>query len=187
MNEEEGTVEEAGDRLVLRFERRFSHPVERVWQALTDPEQVQRWVGASELELELVEGGRFYSRTSAPELVEAVLHEHPEIDAPEIRERGFESNDIVLRVEPRRVFEHTFGAPESVVRWELAEDGDGCRLRLTHTQPPGASRSDASRDLAGWHTLLELLAEVLEGRPDVAWSRPRWQKIVSYYRGKESP
>jgi uncharacterized protein YndB with AHSA1/START domain len=181
----DGMVEEVAGRTVLRFERRFAHPVERVWQALTDPEQLKQWVSATELEIDLVEGGRMYSRTAAPELVEAVLAEHPELDGIGIRERGFESHDTVLRVEPPRVFEHTFGAPNSVVRWELEPDGGGCHLRMSHTQPPGAPRTDAPRDLAGWHTLLELLGRVLDGQPNVAWSRQRWQEIVVYYRGRE--
>jgi uncharacterized protein YndB with AHSA1/START domain len=52
-----GTIEEAGDKHILRYERRLDHPVERVWAALTEPEQLAGWLAAAD-ELELVEGGR---------------------------------------------------------------------------------------------------------------------------------
>ena len=63
---DEGTVEMIGDRYVLRFERRFAHPVERVWDALTRPDRIVQWMGESELEVDLVEGGRFNSRVTGP-------------------------------------------------------------------------------------------------------------------------
>ncbi|MBA3268628.1 MAG: hypothetical protein H0T70_10290 [Acidimicrobiia bacterium] len=31
-------------------------------------------------------------------------------------------------------FEHPFGAPDPLVRWELQRDGGGYRLRLAHTE-----------------------------------------------------
>lgn len=51
-----GTIEEAGDKHILRYERRLDHPVERVWAALTEPEQLAGWLAAAD-ELGLVEGG----------------------------------------------------------------------------------------------------------------------------------
>ena len=34
-----GTVETREGLTVIRFQRRLAHPVERVWQALTDPQR----------------------------------------------------------------------------------------------------------------------------------------------------
>ena len=51
----DGTLERRDDRDLIRFERRLSHPVERVWTALTDPDEIAAWLAAAELELE--EGG----------------------------------------------------------------------------------------------------------------------------------
>ncbi|MEA2587510.1 MAG: hypothetical protein QOH66_437, partial [Actinomycetota bacterium] len=31
------------DRWTLRFERHLAHPVEKVWRALTEPEQLRSW------------------------------------------------------------------------------------------------------------------------------------------------
>jgi uncharacterized protein YndB with AHSA1/START domain len=38
----DGSVERIGDQRVLRFERRLQHPVERVWDAITEPDQMPR-------------------------------------------------------------------------------------------------------------------------------------------------
>ena len=38
-----GTLETIDGRPTLRFERRFPYPVERVWRALTDPEELRHW------------------------------------------------------------------------------------------------------------------------------------------------
>lgn len=53
----DGTIEEVDGRHVLRFERRFRHPVEKVWDAITRPERITQWFGDGELDLDLVEGG----------------------------------------------------------------------------------------------------------------------------------
>ena len=38
-----GRLETVDDRPALRFERRLSHPVDRVWQAITEPAELARW------------------------------------------------------------------------------------------------------------------------------------------------
>ena len=53
----DGTMERRGDRRVIRFERRLAHPVERVWRALTDPNEIAAWLAVAE-PLELEQGGR---------------------------------------------------------------------------------------------------------------------------------
>jgi Activator of Hsp90 ATPase homolog 1-like protein len=42
----DGTVEKDPDgSTTIGFDRRLRHPVERVWQALTDPDELRRWWG----------------------------------------------------------------------------------------------------------------------------------------------
>src|SRR5919112_1938209 len=58
----DGTLEKLDDgRSRIRFERRLAHPVDRVWTALTDPDEMRKWWAAAD-ELELREGGRFTIR-----------------------------------------------------------------------------------------------------------------------------
>jgi len=170
----DGTVEEIGGRYVLRFERRLPHPVETVWDALTRPERLRDWFGEVEVKLELVEGGKFEVHTTGPsELVDAIV--------AEVGEEGLTQHNTVLRLEPNTVFEHTFGGPDSVVRWELEADGDGCRLRLTHTEPPAFSvTEDGPRDLSGWHQLLDLFGNALYGHP-TPWRLDRFHQLREEY------
>jgi uncharacterized protein YndB with AHSA1/START domain len=174
----EGRVEQVEGRYVIRFERRFDRRIDQVWAALTQPERLKQWFGATEVELELVEGGSFVTRTTGPqELIDAMIAEGAG-DPP------FESRDTVLRVDPPRLFEHTFGGmPESIVRWELEPDGDGCRLRLAHIEPVDFDSRFAPRDMAGWHELLYLLERAVEARAgdSSSWSRQRWQKYRDDY------
>jgi uncharacterized protein YndB with AHSA1/START domain len=40
----------------VRFDRRYPHPVERVWRAVTEPAELEHWFPCS-VELDLREGG----------------------------------------------------------------------------------------------------------------------------------
>ena len=42
--------EQHGEDLDLRFERLYPRPVETVWSALTEPEQLKDWMGAARVE-----------------------------------------------------------------------------------------------------------------------------------------
>jgi uncharacterized protein YndB with AHSA1/START domain len=178
-NSEYGTVEQIAGRWVLRFERRLPHARERVWDALTRPERLAEWFGQGDIDLDLVEGGKFETRTTGPpELVDAIIRE--------AGEEALVQHNTVLRVEPPAVFEHTFGDPDSVVRWELTADGDSTLLRLAHTEPPTfATSKDGPRDLAGWHSLLEQLAQVLAGE-QVDWRVERWEALRDEYATRAS-
>ena len=173
----DGAIEEVDGRYVLRFERRFPHPVEKVWDAITRPERITQWFGEGELDLDLVEGGKYHFRTTGPpELVEAIV--------AEAGEDALVARDTVLRVDPPRLFEHTFGSdPSSIARWELQPDGDGCRMTLTHTEPAGFDVANAPRDLAGWHTLLDRLESVVDGK-SVPWEKEHWEGNRDRYAAK---
>lgn len=57
----DGTIERAPDGSTqIRFVRRLPHPIDRVWEALTDPAELHRWWG--DTDLELIQGGHFTLR-----------------------------------------------------------------------------------------------------------------------------
>jgi uncharacterized protein YndB with AHSA1/START domain len=144
----DGTVEPRDGRRVLRFERRLAHPVERVWAALTEPAELVGWL--AEAEVDLVEGGR------------VELHW---LNSDEEGNRAV-SHGTITRLEPPRLLEYDSDI-HGLLRWELQEDGDGCRLRLTNTTP--APDEHLTKVLAGWHIHLDHLADALSGHP-VDWS-----------------
>src|SRR6266511_470105 len=55
----DGVLESQDGKQVLRFVRRFAHPVDRVWKAITDPAELVGWL--AEAEVDLV-GGRIVLR-----------------------------------------------------------------------------------------------------------------------------
>jgi uncharacterized protein YndB with AHSA1/START domain len=133
-----GTLRQDDDRHLLRFERRYGHPPEKVWRALTEPDLLARWFPAA------IEGAR----------------------EPDARLRfvfaggeGPPLEGMVRVFDPPRVLEYSWG--DDVLRWELSPDGAGCRLVFTTTI---AERSNAARDATGWHGCLDNLDGALEGR-----------------------
>jgi uncharacterized protein YndB with AHSA1/START domain len=177
-----GTIEEAGDKYVLRYERRLDHPVERVWAALTEPDQLAGWLAAAD-ELELVEGGgialRWLNTADKDEWKEygVELGDHD----PDTPARG-----KITRLDPPRLIEYETDLMGEM-RWELRADGDGCALTFTNT----VELPDGYRDqtLAGWHIHLDHLAEALAGRP-VEWATwtpdhmHEWAEIRDRYVAK---
>lgn len=167
----EGTIEQHDEMVTCRFERLLRHPVEVVWQAITEPDEVDRWMGTRP-EIDLRPGGRYITRHGTGDVV----------------------TDRITRLEPPRLLEHTFWEhvnPSARVTWELSPAGDGCRLVLTHRLSLADVRRAAatvaagddivtilSRNCTGWHHLLDMLAAALDGRP-APWSdqdRKAWQE-----------
>ncbi|MDF3042927.1 MAG: hypothetical protein K0Q71_5633 [Thermomicrobiales bacterium] len=155
----DGTVHERADGYQLRFERRLRHPVEKVWAAMTDPAQLAQWLAPGEMELTL--GGRVYLAFTDGDGV---------IDGQ------------VTAIAPPRLLEFTWtneGNDFGFVRWELAPTAGGARLVLTHIVPETA-RGFGLPMLAGWHSLLEKLAALLDGQP-VSDTGNRWQELHDHY------
>jgi uncharacterized protein YndB with AHSA1/START domain len=149
LQQADGTLETVGDRDILRYERRFSHPVDRVWRALTEPDEVVMWL--AELELEPREGGTVVIRW---------LNTPPD---------NAVAKGTVSTFEPPRVLELATDS-HGILRWELEADGEGSRLTFTAMYPRKDDETRLSL-LAGWHIHLDHLADALEGR---AQDWPRW-------------
>ena len=152
-----GTVHKHEDGYQLRFERQLLHPVERVWAALTNPAQLAQWLAPGEIELTL--GGRVHLAFTDGDGV---------IDGQ------------VTAIAPPRLLEFTWTDQDNdfgFVRWELiANDGDTC-LVLTHTVRESA-RGFGLPMLAGWHSLLDRLAALLDDQP---FASDRWQELHDDY------
>ena len=156
-----GTLETRDDgKVVIRFERRYDHPIERVWAALTQPDQMIGWWGKGTVDLR--EGGEFKV---------VWLNEHE-------GERA-SMNARITALDPPRLLE-TKGDMHGNLRWELEPDGDGTRLRFSSTLDlPEDQRTSV---IAGWHTHLDALDAVLSGGSvDLVNIETLWEPIHERY------
>jgi len=107
-------------------------PPERVFQALTHPDQLVRWWTSDVCKAELWEfearpGGRWHSRMRSETL---------SINGTNV----FEANGEILEIDPPRLLAYTWitnwsppATPYSVVRWELLPSGSGTKVKMTHS------------------------------------------------------
>ena len=127
---------------VLRLQRRFEAPRERVFDAWTDPDVLREWWAAApsmtpgEAEVELSEGGRYRLSMRAEDgQVHTVVGEYTEVRRPErlVYTWTWESNPEAMA-----------GSADSVVEVDFAPDGDGTAVTLTH-------RGFANAEIRGLH------------------------------------
>lgn len=151
-----GTLKRSGDKYVLRFERRLRHPPEKVWRALSEPDELAHWFPAR------MEGER---REGASIRFVFEGHEGPTLTG-------------TLRVfDPPRVLEYSWD--DELLRWELTPHAEGCLLVFTTTF---AERVKAPRDAAGWDLCLDGLEGTLDANtPRAATRAPR--EWTTLYRG----
>ncbi|NKQ58277.1 SRPBCC family protein [Amycolatopsis sp. K13G38] len=145
-------METVGGAPVLRFERRFAHPVKKVWRAVSEPAELKHWFPAM-LETELKIGApiRFVFPEEAP--IDAIGHGE------------------ILELDPPKVF--AFRWNHDVLRFELVPDGDGCLLYFSQALGGGSiGRLAAGRNAAGWDHCLGSLAALLDGRTAEPFTEP---------------
>ncbi|QJD82848.1 SRPBCC family protein [Cohnella herbarum] len=145
----DGKVLRHEGRRVVKFERNLNHPVEKVWTAITSPNRIVHWLTA-EARFDLIMDGKISFQWDNGDVVHGVF----------------------TKVNPPNELEYTWeekSSGQSLVRWELRDEGDGCHLRLTHTFYESAEVGDF---LAGWHVHLDMLDVVLqEKHVDFPWGR----------------
>jgi uncharacterized protein YndB with AHSA1/START domain len=134
-------TKETDGTFTLRFERHYSHSIDRVWQAISDPAQIALWFG---------ELRKPYSAQGTYELY--------------FSEGNSSVVGTVRTIQPKTLLEYTWEhvtVPATIVRWELSEEGpSSTKLLLVHSQ----LRKNMHAYAGGWHLHLDLMEEVIEGR-----------------------
>jgi uncharacterized protein YndB with AHSA1/START domain len=153
-----GTYVEHDGRPAVRFTRRYPHPAERVWAAVSEPAGLRHWF-PSQVELEPRVGGRIAFR-----------------DDPNMPE---ETSGTVLAYDPPRVLAFTWGGDE--LHLTVEPDGDGAVFTLLNVLE---ARDTAARNAAGWTVCLTELEKHLRGAradgPHSAAAAP-WQELYAAY------
>jgi uncharacterized protein YndB with AHSA1/START domain len=148
-----GRLETADNRPVLIFERRFAHAVERVWRAITEPDELRHWSpGIPDWK---------------PEPGEAF----------QVEGSGGGCGKIV-ELEPPHLLAYDWG--DQHFRFELRADGDGCVLHFTHVFD---DHTLGAQHAAGWDACFDRLDALLGGgRPlSEAASLERWPELHERY------
>lgn len=129
------------DRSTLILVRHLPGPIERVWAYLTDPKFLVKWLSGGTVADTV--GGEVSFEMGARGRVTA-------IDPPHLLEYTWNEEDA--SVGP---------VVDSLVRWELAEEGDRVRLTLKQMHLP---EIEVFAHAAGWHAFLERLSTTVDGR-----------------------
>lgn len=143
----------------LRIVRLLPGPIERVWEFWTDPEKRARWFCGGVTEQKA--GGRIEFAMRHKQLSP---DEQPPAKYAHVQDPGVTFEGRVIRCEPPRLLEFTFGDDESVVTVELTPQASQVLLVLTH-RSSGADIAEQENYAGGWHTHLAYLVAVLEGAP----------------------
>lgn len=128
-------IQKDGDKWTLVLVRNLRHPPAKVWQALTDPEQLREWAPFdSDRNLGTIGTARL-STVGAP--------------TPQV------SDSHIKRADAPRTLEYGWGAQD--IRWELEPLGGGTRLTLWHN----IDRRYIAMGAAGWHICFDVLDRFL--------------------------
>ncbi|MFZ0041278.1 MAG: SRPBCC family protein [Solirubrobacteraceae bacterium] len=160
-----GRYEQVQGLPVVRFERTFAHPVEAVWNAVTEPAQLGKWFPTTVEFAELRVGA-------------AIEFHFPEEAYPPM-------SGEFREVEPPRRLVFTWGDDE--LTFELAErdGGEACRLAFTVVLD---SEDKAARDSAGWEQCLDMLEEAVNGgSPRRPPDGKRWKVYFEEYKAQGLP
>lgn len=133
-------IEADGDRWTLVFLCEMPQSLEKVWSAITEPEQLRQW-------------SPFTPDRDLATTGEATL----------TMTDGDESVDLaatVTRAERPRLLEYTWDT--DVLRWELEPTDSGTRLILRHTMK---DLDQVPKVAAGWHICLDVAERLLAGSP----------------------
>lgn len=154
------------DSTTVRFERLLPGPIERVWAFLVEDEKRARWLCGGETEQR--SGGRVEMRFHNASLSSKPDDARPEKykDMPEIVTFA----GTVIECQPPTLLVHSWDFEEhaSEVRYELEAQGDNVLLTLTHTRL--RDNEEILSVCGGWHTHLDILVDVMEGRePEPFW------------------
>ena len=132
-------VRKDGERWTLVLVRELHHAPEKVWLAMTEPEQLREWAP--------FDADRMLDSTGPVKLTTVGM------PTPLVDETS------VTRAEAPRLLEYRWGGND--IRWELEPLANGTRLTLWHN----IDRKFVAMGAAGWHICFDVLQRLLADHP----------------------
>ncbi|MGK7245893.1 SRPBCC domain-containing protein [Buttiauxella agrestis] len=132
----------------ITVETRVNAPVEKVWQAYINPEDVKQWNTASPdwhtptAAADFREGGAFSFRMEAKD-----------------GSMGFDFSGVYTRIVPLQLIEYTFGDCEAKVEFTQTADGVEVRLDFDPDQ-----QYPVEHQKNGWQAILDNFARYVEAQ-----------------------
>jgi uncharacterized protein YndB with AHSA1/START domain len=159
-----GTYVELDGRPAVRFQRRYNHPVDRLWAAITDPDELTHW---------------FPSKVAMKPEVGGTIEFTDDPNAPA-------RTGTILVYEPPTRLAYSWG--ENELRFELEPVGEhGCQLTLIDLLP---ASDIAARNAAGWTVCLAELDKHVAGQnadgPHSDTAEP-WREHYDFYVASGMP
>ncbi|GAA0324054.1 hypothetical protein GCM10008967_13250 [Bacillus carboniphilus] len=146
---EVATIQKKANIYTATFKRLFPTSVEKVWEAITSPVNLSKWL--AEAETELKPGGPFtltFTKTDG----NVMAGEIKKVQAPHLIEFLWDTD----------------GLEQSTVRWEIHSNHEGSMFVLTQTFE---DITQMPTMLAGWQVHLKMLSHFLNGdETDFPWS-----------------
>ncbi len=155
-------VQKDGDTWTLVLVRQLRHSPEKVWRALTDPEQLRAWA-PFDADGNLGLAGSTVKLSTVGTLTPMI------------------SETRITRADEPSLLEYSWGGGN--LRWQLEDFGGGTRLTLWHN----IDRRYIAMGAAGWHICLDVLDHALSGAPlgrivgPEAMKFDGWQRLNADY------
>ncbi|HEY5105277.1 MAG TPA: SRPBCC domain-containing protein [Caulobacteraceae bacterium] len=142
----DAAIRDIGDgRYAMRFERFIARPAEKVWAALTTPEQVAQWLGEP-VDFDLRAGGRFGFKF------------------PGAGNDLSPAGGVIRAYEPPHLLAFELNGPggDTVITWALTPERNGCRLVFTQS---GLTPWWFFGGMGGWHGMVDDLVAICLDQP----------------------
>jgi uncharacterized protein YndB with AHSA1/START domain len=165
-----GAYDTIENRPALRFERRLAHPVEAVWRAITESDELEHW---------------FPSRVEVAEL-RAGAEMTFRFESMPLEGEPMTINGRVTDFDPPRLFAFYWGDDHLRFELEPVAGEHACVLRLTVLLD---APEKAARDGAGWHVCLDRLERLVDGSegPAPGGADEDWRGLYEEYQRRGAP
>jgi len=141
----------------IRYDRTSKHSAERLWRAITDPDEVTKWMQYPARIGLRVGGDYFVEFAGNPENLDGVI----------------------VRFEHGRMLRYAWGT--SIVEWQLTPEGAGTHYVFSHFGLDRAKTPNDEGVAAGWHAWLDDFEEFLSSGRPTATSNARWAELSRRY------
>jgi uncharacterized protein YndB with AHSA1/START domain len=151
----------------LKFERRIGHPVEAVWRAITEPDELEQWFPTA-VAVDLRVGGEMtftFAQHTLPDGSNTMRGQVTDLDPP-------------------KLFAFYWGEDHLRFEFEPTDGGDATVLRLTALLD---AKDKAARDAAGWHQCLDGLERLLDGEVKRPSDSDAWRTYYERYAAEGFP